>query len=307
MRATANVNGVITAAQDATVSIFDRSFQYGDSVYEVTRTYEGVPFFLEEHFERLENSARLARMKISQSRQFLTDEIKRTVRESGVKKGEDVFIRYTISRGNGPLDLDPASAPKTTYVILVKEIPPWNPEFFRSGTVLAIPETLRNSPRALDPNIKSGNYLNNILAVAEAKALGADDALMLSLDGKLTEASNSNVAFIIKGEVHTPLHEPSTNTGNLRGLTRMLVSELAQRVGMKYSELPLFPQDIEIATECFVSSATREVMPVKAVILPGGKRVEFPTGGGEATKKLRDQYALYLRSYVDQRKHEAWF
>lgn len=307
MRATANVNGEITAAKDAKISIFDRGFQYGDSVYEVTRTYEGVPFFLEEHFDRLENSARLARMKITQSRQLLTEEIRRTVKESGVKKGEDVFIRYTITRGSGPLDLDPASAPQTSYVILVKEIPPWNPEFYKAGTVLAVPETLRNSPRALDPNIKSGNYLNNILAVAEAKEMGADDALMLSLDGKLTEASNSNVAFVIGGEIRTPKHEPRTNTGNLRGLTRTLVGELAARAGMGYSEQPLFPKDIEAATECFVSSATREVMPVKAVILPGGKRLSFPEGGGEATRKLRAEYARYLQEYVRQRKHEAWF
>ncbi len=307
MRSTANVNGVITPAQDAKVSIFDRSFQYGDSVYEVTRTYEGVPFFLEEHFDRLENSARLAKMTISQSRAALTDEIRRTVKESGAKKGEDVFIRYTISRGTGPLDLDPATAPQTTYVILVKEIPPWNPEFYKTGTVLAIPGVARNSPRALDPNIKSGNYLNNILAVAEAKQMGADDALMLSIDGKLTEASNSNVVFVMGGEIRTPKHEPHTNTGNLRGLTRALVSELASRAGLKYSEEPMYPRDVESASECFVSSATREVMPVRAIIVPGGKRVEFPAGGGALTKKIQEQYALYLREYVEKRKAEAWF
>jgi branched-chain amino acid aminotransferase len=195
MQATANVDGVVTPAKEAKISILDRGFQYGDSVYEVTRTYDGVPFFHDEHFDRLENSARLARMKISQSRQFLNDEILRTVKASGAKKGEDVFIRYTISRGVGPLDLDPATATKTSYVILVKEIPPWNPEFYRTGMTLAVPETVRNSPRALDPNIKCGNYLNNVLAVAEAKELGGDDALMLSIDGKLTEASNSNVVF----------------------------------------------------------------------------------------------------------------
>ncbi|HEY8279794.1 MAG TPA: aminotransferase class IV [Bdellovibrionota bacterium] len=307
MRATANVNGTITPAQDARVSIFDRGFQYGDSVYEVTRTYEGVPFFLEEHFDRLENSARLARMKITQARQFLTDEIRRTVKESGAKKGEDVFIRYTVSRGTGPLDLDPATAPQTTYVILVKEIPPWKPEFYSVGTVLAVPETVRNSPRALDPNIKSGNYLNNILAVAEAKELGGDDALMLSIDGKLTEASNSNVAFLIDGQIRTPKHEPRTNTGNLRGLTRTLVGQLAEKAGLGYSEAPLFPADVEKATECFVSSATREVMPVKAVLLPGGKQVGFPPGGGSATKRIRDEYAKYVRRYIDERRNEAWF
>lgn len=307
MRATANVNGVITPAQDAKVSIFDRSFQYGDSVYEVTRTYEGVPFFHDEHFDRLENSARLARMKITQTRDFLNEEIRRTVRESGVKKGEDVFIRYTISRGTGPLDLDPATAPATTYVILVKEIPAWNPEFYKAGTTLAIPETCRNSPRALDPNIKCGNYLNNVLGVAEAKEMGADDALMLSIDGKLTEASNSNVSFVIQGAIHTPLHEPHTNTGNLRGITRTLVGELAAKAGTEYRELAMYPRDIEAATECFVTSATREVMPVKAILLHNGKRAEFPAGGGEVTKKIREQYAAYVRDYVASRRGGAWY
>lgn len=307
MRATANVNGTITAAADAKISILDRGFQYGDSIYEVTRTYDGVPFYLNEHFDRLENSARLAKMKISQSRELLTEEIKRTVRECGVKPGEDVFIRYTISRGTGPLDLDPAVVRETSYVILVKEIPPWNPTFYSQGMTLAIPSVLRNSPLALDPNIKSGNYLNNILAVAEAKELGGDDALMLSPEGKLTEASNSNVSFIINGRIQTPLHEPKTATGNLRGITRNLLSELAANAKIGYEERTLYPADLESATECFVTSATREVMPVKAVILPGGKRKEFPVGGGAITNKLRDEYKKYVIEYVAKHKKEAWF
>ncbi|MGE3261855.1 MAG: aminotransferase class IV [Bacteriovoracia bacterium] len=307
MRAMANVNGLITPAAEAKISIFDRGFQYGDSIYEVTRTYEGVPFFLEEHFDRLENSARLARMKISQDRAFLTQEIMRTVKESGVKKGEDVFIRYTISRGDGPLDLDPATATKTSFIILAKELPPWKPEFYSTGMVLAVPATLRNSPLALDPNIKSGNYLNNILAVAEAKELGGHDALMLSLDGKLTEASNSNVTFVIDGGLHTPLHEPRSNTGNLRGLTRTLISELAVKLKLPYQDRAMFPKDVEAATECFVSSATREVMPVTAILLPGGKRKDFTKGFGPVTAKVRDAYGQYVKDYVNARRSMAWF
>lgn len=303
----ANVNGVITPAAEAKISIFDRGFQYGDSIYEVTRTYEGVPFFLEEHFDRLENSARLARIRITQSRSFLTEEILRTVKECQPKKGEDVFIRYTVTRGDGPLDLDPATAPKTSYVILAKELPPWKPEFYSVGMVLAIPPTLRNSPLALDPNIKSGNYLNNILAVAEAKELGGNDPLMLSLDGKLTEASNSNVTFVIKGELHTPLHEPRTNTGNLRGLTRTLISELAANCKIPYQDRAMYPQDIELASECFVSSATREIMPVTAIILPGGKRKEFTRGFGPVAARLREAYAQYVTNYVKDRRSTAWF
>lgn len=303
----ANVNGVITPVSEAKISILDRGFQYGDSIYEVTRTYEGVPFFLQEHFDRLDNSARLARMKLSQTRAELTEEIKRTVRECQLQKGEDVFIRYTISRGEGPLDLDPAVVKKTSYIILVKEIPPWKPEFYSTGMILAIPPTLRNSPLALDPNIKSGNYLNNILAVAEAKELGGHDALMLSLDGKLTEASNSNVSFVIRGEVQSPLHEPKTNTGNLRGITRILVGEIAGRLALNYAERAMFPEDVRNAQECFVSSATREVMPVKTIILADGQRVEFPAGGGPITKKLQKAYSDYVVEYTRARRQEAWF
>jgi branched-chain amino acid aminotransferase len=307
MRAMANVNGLITPVSEAKISILDRGFQYGDSIYEVTRTYEGVPFFLDEHFDRLENSARLARMKLSQTRKELTEEIKRTIQQCELKKGEDVFIRYTVSRGEGPLDLDPATAPKTSFIILVKEIPPWKAEFYSSGLVLAIPPTMRNSPLALDPNIKSGNYLNNILAVAEARELGGHDALMLSLDGKLTEASNSNVTFVIDGGLQSPLHEPKTNTGNLRGLTRTLVGELAARLKLRYEEKAMFPADIGQAQECFVSSATREVMPVKSVLLPGGKKVDFPVGGGPITNRLRETYTQYVADYVRERRSQAWF
>jgi branched-chain amino acid aminotransferase len=307
MQATANVNGLITPAEEAKISILDRGFQYGDSIYEVTRTYEGVPFFLEEHFDRLENSARLARMKISQGREELTREIRRTVEASGVKKGEDVFIRYTISRGMGPLDLDPAVVNKTSYVILVKEIPAWKKEHYETGMVLAVPPTLRNSPLALDPNIKSGNYLNNILAVAEAKEMGGDDALILSLDGKLTEASNSNVSFVIDGKVVTPLHEPRSHTGNLRGITRTLIGEICREQRLGFEDRSLRLADLAPATECFVTSATREIMPVSAVILPSGERKEFPKGGGETTKKLQAAYARYVKDYTERRRAGAWF
>lgn len=307
MRATANVNGLITPANEAKVSLLDRGFLYGDSIYEVTRTYQGVPFFLEEHFDRLENSARLARMKISQSRDFLREEIRRTVVASAPTEGDDVFVRYTITRGEGPLDLDPATATKTAYMVLVKEIPNWNPDYYEKGVVLGVPETLRNSPLSLDPNIKSGNYLNNILAVAEAKDMGANDALLLSSDGKLTEASNSNVSFVARGAVRSPLHEPRTHTGNLKGITRALVAELAKGIGISYEESTLFPDDILSAEECFVSSATREIMPVRAILLPGGRRKDFPEGGGGVTKRLREEYSAYVRAYTEQRKNEAWF
>lgn len=306
MRATANVNGIITPLAEAKVSLLDRGFLYGDSIYEVTRTYSGVPFYHEEHLDRLENSARLARMKLSQSRQFLTDEIKKTIAAANLAKGEDVFVRYTVTRGEGALDIDPGAAPKTSYMILVKELPNWKPEYFSNGMVLAVPKILRNSPLSLDPNIKSGNYLNNILAVAEAKELGGNDALMLSSDGKLTEASNSNVSFVIGGAVVSPLHEPATHTGNLKGITRGLIAELAHSAGLSYLERAMYPADIAAADECFVSSATREIMPVCGLV-HSGTRKEFPKGGGALTRRLQQEYKKYVAAYVEQRRAEAWF
>jgi branched-chain amino acid aminotransferase len=306
MQAIANVNGILSPLAEAKVSLLDRGFLYGDSIYEVTRSYFGVPFYLSEHFDRLENSARLAKMKLSQNRDFLTAEIKRAVLASAPARGEDVFVRYTVTRGEGALDIDPSAATKTSYMILVKELPNWKSEFFTKGMVLAIPTILRNSPLALDPNIKSGNYLNNILAVAEAKELGAHDALMLSSDGKLTEASNSNVSFVIGGEIVSPLHEPSTHTGNLKGITRALIAKIAHNAGLNYSERAMYPADIAKAEECFVSSATREVMPVCALI-HSNTRKEFPQGGGPVVKKLQQEYKKYVIAYSEKRKSEAWF
>lgn len=307
MQALANLNGEIRPAQEMKISIFDRGFLYGDSIYEVVRTYNGVPFFHQEHLDRLENSARLARMRISQSREEIHREIRRTVQASGAKKGEDVFVRYTITRGTGPLDLDPASAPRTSCLILVKELPQWKQRFIDDGVVLAVPRTMRNSPACLDPNIKSGNYLNNILAVAEAKELGADDALMLSADGRLTEASNSNFAFIRGNEVIFPLHEPETHTGNLKGITKRVVSKLCVKLGLRYTEKPVNPGELGDAEEAFVSSATREVMPVRKVILGRGEEKTFRSGGGDKTRALREAYAEFTAEYAETHAKEAFF
>jgi branched-chain amino acid aminotransferase len=305
MQALANVNGKITPLKDAQISVLDRGFLFGDSIYEVVRTYQGRPFFLEEHTDRLENSARLAKMKMSQSRSFLHDEIKRTVAAAEAK--EDVFIRYTITRGVGVIDLDPNTIKETGFVIFVKEIPPWNPQFYSRGMRLAVPRTRRNSPLSLDPNIKSGNYMNNIIAVAEAKELGADDALILSIDDKLTECSNSNILFVLDGKVVSPLHDPKSSTGNLRGLTKRIVNEICQEFNIPYGELPLKEADLSKASECFVTSATREVMPVREIKWSNGKIQSFPEGGGEITRKLKSSYADYVIKNLKLSKIEPWY
>ena len=260
MRRMANVNGEITPLEDARISILDRGFLYGDSVYEVFRTYDGVPLFCHEHFDRMDNSARLIHMKISQSREEMLEEIRKTAAAANIPKGTDIYVRWHVTRGSGALDLVPARDLVSTYVIILKEVPKWKPEFYSRGMRLAVTCVRRNPVEALSPDIKSGNYLNNILGVAEAVELGADDCLMLNPAGLITEASNSNVVFVIDGKLVTP----NVESGVLRGITKAAIAKFGEAIGYPLIEQKLPSAQLSKATECFATSATREVMPVSA-------------------------------------------
>src|SRR5215468_7521093 len=193
-----SVDGVITPTADARVPVLDRGFLYGDSIYEVFRTYGGVPLFYDEHWQRFENSAALIRMRIGLTLDELTTAIRATIAATGAPRlGADVYVRYVVTRGEGPVDLFPSPELRTRYVIIVRPVPVWNPELYSRGVRAAIAATRRNPSSALDPNIKGGNYLNNVLGVIDARALGADDCVMLNDAGLVTEASNSNVWFVI--------------------------------------------------------------------------------------------------------------
>lgn len=294
LRRMANVNGLITPMEDAKISVLDRGFLYGDSIYEVFRTYDGVPLFCHEHFDRLDNSARLIAMTISQSREEMLDEMRRTAAAAPVPPGQDVFIRWHVTRGTGALDLIPAADLKSSFVILLKEVPKWKPEHYSVGMRLAVTHVRRNPIESLSPDIKSGNYLNNILGVSEAIKLGADDCLMLNPAGVVTEASNSNVLFVIDGKVVTP----SAQSGILRGITKASIARMSTAYGFTLEERELRAADIEKASECFVTSATREIMPVSGIRLESGQWREFPPGGGELTRKVAQAYKNFVQKYV---------
>jgi branched-chain amino acid aminotransferase len=301
IRRMANVNGQITPLDEARIPVLDRGFLYGDSVYEVFRTYSGVPLFCHEHFDRMENSARLVHMKISQSRAELLEEMRRTAAAAGVPHGEDIYVRWHVTRGAGALDLVPPRDLKTSFVIIVKEVPPWNPKFYSHGMRLAVTRTRRNPVEALSPDIKSGNYLNNILGVAEAIELDADDCLMLNPAGIVTEASNSNVFFVIDGR----LLSPSAESGVLRGITKGAIEKLGAEPGFALHEATIPAADLARASECFVTSATREVMPVAALRLENGAWRDFPPGGGDVTRRVARAYRDYVRRYVSEHAHLA--
>lgn len=296
----ANVDGVLSRVADARIPVMDRGFLYGDSIYEVFRTYDGVPLFYDEHWARFENSAKLIRMELGLTKEQMTRELRQTVQMSNAAETRtDTYVRYTMTRGEGPIDLFPSPTIATRYVIIVKELHAWPSEYYTRGVLLAIPKVRRNSASALDPNIKGGNYLNNVLAVIEARELGADDCVMLNDAGLVTESSNSNVFFVIDDEIVTP----AETVGNLRGLTKVAVHEACQQRGVSTAERDIAADELVAATECFITSATREVMPVVGLRLGDGTQLEFPEGGGPQTRRVAACYGEYLQAYV--RDHAA--
>ena len=288
---TTNVDGLITPTAEARIPVLDRGFLYGDSIYEVFRTYGGVPLFYDEHWARFENSAALIRMRVGLGKDEMTDAIRATIRASGAAQLErDVYVRYVVTRGEGPVDLFPGPELKTRYVIIVREVPSWNPLYYSRGVKVAIAGTRRNPSAALDPNIKGGNYLNNVLGVMDARAVGADDCIMLDAAGRVTEASNSNVFFVIGGELVTP----AQTAANLRGLTKAALHEACRAHEFPTLERDVPEAELDAATECFLTSATREVMPVVSIRKRDGDIVELPEGGGEVTRRVAGYYKEYV-------------
>ena len=295
-RPTASVDGVVSALSQARVPVLDRGFLYGDSIYEVFRTYSGVPLFFHEHWARFENSARLTDMEIGYTSAEVLEQVRVTIGESGAAdEKRDVYVRFIVTRGEGPVDLLPREDTRNRLVVIVKDVPAWPQIHYTRGVRLAVVPVRRNPRAALDPNIKGGNYLNNILGVIEADRHDADDCLMLNQAGLVTEASNSNVFFVIDGALVTPSQE----AGNLKGLTKAAIHQACRSNGLATTETAITAEDLRRSDECFLSSATREVMPVTSLRLENGDVREFPAGGGPVTRQVTSLYKGYVTEYVE--------
>ena len=290
----ANTNGALHDAAQPSLSPLDRSFLYGDSIYEVWRTYAGTLFSVEEHWDRLGSSAEGTEIALPfESPEMMFGEISRTVgawREKTGKHG-DVYVRLQISRGGGPIGLDTNLADKATYVVLVKEQPDLTAAQLDAGFVLAIPrKTRRNSSKALPPALKTGNYLNNIQGLREAIAKGADDALFLNERGELAEASTRNIWAVYHDRIVTP----PLSADILAGITRgTLLKNLGEFEGRELAEDTLRPRDLEVAEEVFLSSTTQDVQPVRQI-----DELEFRTGEDTVTRRLKAWFRGYVEEYV---------
>ena len=241
--------------EDAKISVFDRGFLYGDSVYETMRTAGGHPLELRRHLDRLRRSGDGIGLEIPFSDQQLGDAIARTHAATG---NEESYVRLVVTRGSGRVMLDPRHSEDPLLVVIVKpiELPP--PEAYERGIAAVIVGITKNLGTSLDPTIKSGNYLNNILALRQAIAAGGDDAIMCNPEGAVSEGATSNVFMVQDGRVLTP----SLRTGLLPGITRQAVCELATAAGAPVEETTIMPAQLRAADEVFLTSSVRGIMPV---------------------------------------------
>ncbi|AFY59799.1 aminotransferase class IV [Synechococcus sp. PCC 6312] len=267
-----NLDGEIST--NATISVLDRGFLYGDSVYEVVRTFQGKPFGLVEHLARLKQSAAYLYLSLPWLDEYIIQEVNRTLAAAG--PGE-YYIRIVVTRGADPrIGLLPQAETKPRLLIALQPIAP-EPQLSSTGLRVTVPPRQRVSLKALDPAAKTGNYLNNILALLEAQANGADDAILLNPEGAITEATTSNLWIVRKGMVETPTKE----SGILHGITRQFLLDILCEKDIPHQERELFPVDLVTADEAFLSSSVRLLMPIAQV-----DDYPFPECPGPVTKLL---------------------
>jgi branched-chain amino acid aminotransferase len=270
-----NLDGLLVSPDQAKVSVFDRGFLYGDSVYEVIRTYGRRPFEEEAHLARLRHSADRIGLSPKWDAPRIAREIARTLEGSfegegaasgaAPAKGEaapwnvgERYVRVVMTRGAGEIGLDPALAQGPIALVIVLPLAGPPASAYRDGVAAAIVGVRRAAPEAIDPSAKTGAHLPNVLAVGEARAAGAHEALLLDGGGFVTEGSSSNVFAVCRGVLRTP----PLAAGILEGVTRGVVLRLARGLGVHAEETPLRPEDLEGADEVFITSTVREIVPV---------------------------------------------
>ena len=273
------IDGKFYSEHDAKISVFDHGFLYGDGVFEGIRAYNGRVFRLKEHIDRLFYSAKAILLDIPMSHEEISMAVIEACRKNKIRDG---YIRLVVTRGIGTLGLNPKSCKKPSVVIIAGKIQVYPPEVYARGIAIVTVPTVRNLHSALNPAIKSLNYLNNILARIEANNAGCENGLMLNAEGFVSECTVDNVFILKNGELFTP----PLSAGALYGITRQTVIELAVQDGMKVSEPNLTRYDLYNADECFLTGTGAEIMPV--IKIDG--RVIGTGKPGRMTRKLVENY-----------------
>ncbi|MBI2266493.1 MAG: aminotransferase class IV family protein [Armatimonadetes bacterium] len=282
-----SINGVILEESRAAIPVMDHGFLYGDSIYETMRTYGRKTFLFDEHLRRLRHSARYLTLSLSFSDEDLHRLVEEAVKQVGDHRGE-LLIRMVVTRGVEDFGYGEDHFGKPNLVIIVKPLPAIPPQDYEQGITLVTVSVRRNAREALNPSAKTGNLLNPRLAFLEARRKGAHDGIMLNLSGKIAECTSSNIFFVTKGALRTP----SVESGILGGTTRDFVLTLAREAGIPVHEETLDPSIIADCDECFITSTTRAIMPVREI----DGRMIGTHGPGAVTKDLQHRFSEKVRN-----------
>ena len=285
MSATIYVNGRISGERDAVVSVLDHGFLYGEGVYETLRTYNRRLFLFDRHARRLRRSASMIALDLQLTDEHLLAAITQTMEEAALP--DEAYVRVLVTRGVGELTYDPQATPTTTLAIIVKpQVDP--PESaYRDGVGVAIVDIIRNHPGSVNPMIKSNNLMNNALAMQEALRRGAFEGVMRNYRGELTECTTANL-FIVKDGVALT---PPIDAGILPGITREFIFEIGGAIGITVRDAVLRDEDLYGADEAFLTSTTREAVPITVVdgrMVGSGKP-------GSVTLRLLDEFRRTCR------------
>ena len=273
------LDGKLVDEKDAKISVFDHGFLYGDGVFEGIRSYGFLVFKLKEHIDRLFESAHSIMLKIPLSKKEMAEAIIKTLKANGLK---DAYIRIVISRGKGDLGLDPRKCKQASVVIIADTIALYPKKLYDKGIEIVTVPTIRNICEALNPQIKSLNYLNNILAKIEAINSGCQEALMLDHLGYVAECTGDNIFVVKKGELYTP---PQC-MGTLRGITRDAILDIAKKNKILTHEHVLTRHELFISDECFLTGTAAEIVPVVKV----DGRVIGDARPGKTTKAIMKEF-----------------
>jgi branched-chain amino acid aminotransferase len=260
MAATVNVNGRISDERDAVISVLDHGFLYGEGIYETLRTYNGRPFLYDRHMRRLRNSAALIALDIPFTDDQLASQIRATTAATDLGHAE-AYIRVLVTRGVGELTYDIKATPTPSVVIIIKPLAEPPAETYERGVKVALVDIVRNHPASVNPMIKSNNLLNQALAGQEAIRRGAFEGVMRNYRGELTECTTANLFVVRDGVALTPPLE----SGLLPGITREFLFEVGRDVGVDVRETVLRDDDLFTAQEAFLTSTTREAVPIVRV------------------------------------------
>ena len=294
MSAVAYVNGRICSQQDATISVFDHGFLYGEGVYEVIRTYGGGLFLVSRHFRRLRASASMITLDVGMTDSALEGVVLETIAAyragaGEATQGQEILARILVTRGIGEMSYDPSKSPHPSLVVIVKPLVPPPASAYERGVAVALVSVVRNHPASVDPRIKSNNLLNNVLAMQEALRRGPFfEAVLRNFRGELSECSQSNLFVVRDGTARTPALE----AGLLAGITREFVEEVALEAGIPMVDSVLRDEDLFGADEVFLTSTSKEIVPIVRV----DDRVIGRGRPGPITLRLLDAYRRKARA-----------